>query len=127
MFADDLNAQKEFPCITSDEVVLQELRMCQRLVHEWGVENQVLFDSTKEAFCILHHLFGSGGPFKLLGVMFDAKLLMHEAIDQIVRKAAPKLTALLRTKHLYSAPQLVQLYKAHVLCVLERAPTASID
>jgi hypothetical protein len=80
-----------------------------------------VFDPTKEHFAVIHHVFGEGDDFKLLGVVFDVKLSMSSAVDAIVQKAGPKLTALLRTRFCYDSEAMIQCYKSHVLCVLEAA------
>ncbi|CAE8622387.1 unnamed protein product [Polarella glacialis] len=49
---------------------------------------------------------------------------MEAAVTAIVRKAGPKLTALLRTKPYYSTCDMMQAYKSHVLCLLEGATGA---
>ena len=121
VFADDLNAFKPFDVKVKDDEVLSSMVRCQELVHQWGAENGVKFDPAKESFAILHHMHGSGAAFKSLGVVFDVKLVMDAAVDAIVKKAGPKITALLRTKPFYSVSALVQSYKAHVLSLLEGA------
>ncbi len=68
---------------------------------------------------VLHHMCGEGDSFKLLGTAFDAKLVMEVAITCVIRKAGPKLTALLRTKLYYCMSDLMKSYKSHVLCLLE--------
>ena len=54
----------------------------------------------------------------------DTKLTMAAAVDALERKRGPKVKALLRTSPYYDQCQLVQGYKAHVLCILEGATGA---
>ena len=96
VFADDLNCTREFPAGTSSEECLAALKACQDILHSWGRANSVTFDSTKEGFHILHRRIGSGGNFRILGVTFDAGLLMDEGIAEIAKEAGWRLRALLR-------------------------------
>jgi len=73
---------------------------------------------------VLHPLFGDGADFKLLGVVMDAKLAMGSAVDNILKKAAPKLKALLRTRPYFSVTRMMRSYAAHILCLLEGATGA---
>ena len=82
------------------------------------------FDATKEAVAIIHHIDGEGKNFKLLGPVFDPKLLMHPAVKKMVSKARPKMIALLRTKRYYSTRDMIKQFKAHLLCVLESCNAA---
>ena len=99
MFADDLNVYKKFNKDVTNFYVFEQLRKCQERVHKWGKHCRVEFDPSKEEFKILHHFFGEGADFKLLGVMMDVKLTMATEIDKIMKKARPKITAMLRTRH----------------------------
>ena len=123
--ADDLNAFRAFDAKTTNEQVKLDMADCQQVVHLWGTTNGVALDPMKESFfMVLHHVSGEGPVFKLLGAVFDAKLVMEAAVTAIVRKAGPKLTALLRTKPYYSTGDMMQAYKSHVLCLLEGATGA---
>jgi hypothetical protein len=119
IFADDLNAFKPFASTLSNESVMEDMVSCQTAVHQWGESNRVLFDSSKEHFAVIHHVQGEGDTFKLLGVSLDVKLVMADAVSQIIKRASPKLTALLRTIPYYSRIELFNSYKAHILCLLE--------
>ncbi len=119
LFADDLTCEKKIPTSRTDEAVFEELRQCQREVHQWGVCNRVLFDAVKEEMKIMHPVFGVGEPFKYLGAKFDCKLVMGEEVAQMLGKCKPKITAMLRRRAFYSVKDLVQQLKTHVWPLLE--------
>ena len=123
-FADDLSVSKTFPASVPNEEVLSDLKLCQERVHKWGALNRVSFDAGKEEFAVVHHQHGEGRDFRLLGPVFDAKLLMHSAVQKLVSKAKPKTQALLKLRRFYSTSDLVYQFKTHVLCVLEGCTAA---
>ena len=57
--------------------------------------------------------------FRLLGVVFDPQLLMHKGVRKIAVEAGWRLSALLRPRKFFSTPELMRLYKAHVLSHIE--------
>ena len=83
-FADDLNVFHEFDRLAEQQDIMVELATCRDRVHQWGYQNRVEFDGTKEHFVIVHPTRGEGDPFKLLGLVFDCKLRMDEAVDAII-------------------------------------------
>ena len=56
--------------------------------------------------------------------MFDPKLLMHKAVQQVLGKARPKVQALLQTRRFYSTGDMVRQFKPHILCILESCTAA---
>ena len=44
VYADDLNAHKEFPATVENKTLLKEAANCQKLLHRWGRANCVCFD-----------------------------------------------------------------------------------
>ena len=60
-----------------------------------------------------------GGNFKLLGVEFDPKLLIHDAARTAVHECSWKLKTQLRTQRFFTTRELVRNYKAHILSYLE--------
>ena len=123
-FADDLSVSKEYPKSTANNKVFEDLRLCQRTVHKWGHANRVEFDPRREEFAVVHHIEGEGPDFRLLGPVFDLKLLMHKTVQKLLGKARPKLQALLQTKRFYSTSEMVTQYKTHILCTLESCTAA---
>ena len=119
VFADDLNAYREFACDVSDATILKSIDNCQQELHAWGRANQVAFDAGKESKHILKLHDSEGSSFKLLGVLFDDSLSMATAVSQLVADAGWKLRTLLRTRRFYTDADLVVLYKAHLLSFLE--------
>ena len=74
---------------------------------------------------MLHKQRPVGESFHVLGVTFDLKLTMAEECEEVGRRADWKLTTLLRLRRFYDTASLVQLYKSHVLPILE-FPTPAI-
>ena len=119
VFADDLNALKEYDGKTESSVILDEMGECQEQLHEWGRANQVTFDSGKESKHILSRSNPHGDSFKLLGVTFDCKLVMTETVLDLAKSSRWKLKAIMRTKRYNTDAQLVALYKAQLLSFIE--------
>ena len=118
-FADDLTIFKLFDTACSNEDVQAAMAQCQTSAHHWGARNKVCFEASKEHFAVLHHVYGEGDSFRLLGPMFDAKLLMHDAVDRIIAKTRPKLTALLKSRRYFTTHEMVRQFKTHILPMLE--------
>jgi len=114
MFADDLNVFKRFDVATPVEAINTDMQRTREAVHSWGRRNRVTFDASKEHIVIIHPLHGWGDTFKLLGCLIDVKLLMNEAIDNIVSHARPKMNALLRTRGIYNHKDMFQQFKTHI-------------
>jgi hypothetical protein len=119
IYADDLNAHREFPGSKPNEGILKSLKLCQKELHDWGQANQVEFDPGKEGLYIISTSEAFGGDFKILGVEFDTSLTMKAAVDGMVTEAGWKLRMLLRTRRFYTDAELVVLYKSHLLSFLE--------
>ena len=122
-FADDLSVSKDFPTSSSNAEVVADLERCRTAVHGWGVKNRVAFDKEKEAVVVLHHLDGEGEDFRLLGLVFDTKLKMHSAVTKLVKRARPKLYALLKTRRYYSLQDLVRTFCVSLSPSLPRCTT----
>ena len=124
VYADDLNAWNSIAADISDAQAFQSLRECQSSLHAWGRANRVRFDVEKEHFHILSHTRPAGENFKILGVVFDPKLLMHEAVESCVAACSWKLYTLVRTKRYYTDAELLGLFKAHILSYIEYRTSA---
>ena len=99
MFADDFNCWKPFKLrhtsVASDQgQALRDLQEVQRELHMWGSADRVLFDPSKESFHLLQSRFHYGESFKLLGIMFDTRLLMHTAAREVATEAWWRLQTL---------------------------------
>ena len=105
--------------------MLHNLNECQAALHEWGTRNQVLFDAGKESKHVLHRRQPAGDSFRMLGVLWDTKLTMAQACQEVAQRAGWKLGTLLRTKRYYNTSDLVKLFKCPVLQVLE-LPTPAV-
>ena len=124
VYADDFNAFKVFDRGVSNEDIFTDMRKCQAELHEWGRANQAVFDGDKEEFVILHRRRHAGASFKLLGIIFDPQLRMHDAIHKLAVDAGWRLRALLRSRRFHDRPALVRMYKAQVLSFLEAGTPA---
>ena len=119
MFADDLNAFQELPAETTDDAAFNRISAVQSSLHRWGQANRVQFDASKESQHILCRRAPAGPGFKLLGVQFDTKLLMNDAINECAHEAGWRTYSILRSRRYHTDAELVLLFKAHVLSYLE--------
>ena len=119
LYADDLNAYKELPGSTANENALIAVDRVQDELHNWGKANQVEFDPSKESKHVLSRTDPFGENFKLLGIQFDCRLGMADAVRSLVGKARWKLKMLLRGKRFYSLADLMVQYKQQILSYLE--------
>eukprot|EP00959_Pyramimonas_sp_CCMP1952_P303084 6341889-Pyramimonas_sp.AAC.1 len=55
----------------------------------------------------------------ILGVLFDVKLVMSEAVEKCVSDASWRVYSLVRTRRSHTDAELVRLFKAHVLSYIE--------
>jgi hypothetical protein len=119
VFADDLNSWKQYEAGTPADTMLQDMKHCQRELHAWGSANQVTFDPAKENLLVLNRHKPHGGSFKLLGVDFDCKLSMSDAVYDLAKECKWKLKAVLRTRKFNTGGGLINLYKAQILSFIE--------
>ena len=115
----DLNVFQEFDRLHPLAECQEQLALCKTRVHNWGRINRVSFDAFKEHMIILHPSESYGDSFKLLGCMIDVDLRMHSAIDQVLVKIRPKITAILRTRGYYSTADLILQFKTHIWGFIE--------
>ena len=80
------------------------------------------FDAGREFIPIIRSVYASGDPFKLLGLLVDTKLIMRQAVEQILARVRPRIKALLRTRSHYSNASLVGQFKTHVWGLMEAHP-----
>ena len=118
-FADDLSTSKSFERHVANEDIVEQMHVCQRDVHEWGVTNRVAFDPDKEEFAVLALQGGDAKSFRLLGPTIDEKLTMKECVGKLYRQAKAKSRALLRCRRYFGLADLLLLYKAHVRSQVE--------
>ena len=60
-----------------------------------------------------------GPDFRLLGVTFDAQLLMHRDVVKIAIEAGWRLKTILRSRSFFTTPEMMKLYKSHMLSYIE--------
>ena len=119
MFADDLNVFQEFDRLVPLPTVVSTLETCRTRVHSWGRTNRVTFDPGKEHLVVMHPSLGHGAAFRLLGCTMDTDLRMHSAIEDLMSKIRPKITAILRTRAYYKVPDLIGQFKTHIWGLIE--------
>ena len=103
----------------SDGEIFASISQCQSAVHEKGHANAVVFESSKESKHILSRSRPVGTNFKILGVSFDCKLIMLDAVQECVHECGWRLLSLVRTCRFHTDRELVLLYKAHILLFIE--------
>ena len=69
VYADDLNAYKEFALSVPNTDLVHAAKDCQKELHAWGRANRVAFDPKKESMHVLSHWCPEGDAFKILGVL----------------------------------------------------------
>ncbi len=124
IFADDLNAWKQFDAGTAQKTMMAAMEKCQVELHKWGSANQVSFDKDKEGMFVLSRKHPHGENFKLLGIDFDCKLVMSTAVGELARSCRWKMKAILRTSRFNTGMAMVNLYKAQILSFVEYRTTA---
>jgi hypothetical protein len=118
VYADDLNAYREFIGTTENDHIVGTISQCQTGLHAWGRASQVAFDPSKESKHVISAEDPEGPNFKLLGINFDCAIEMTDAIGDVVNEAGWKLKTLLR-RRFYCDVELVLMYKSHLLSYLE--------
>ena len=106
---------KSYPRGRSGDLFLSDIREVQRRFHTWGQANSATFDAGKEDAMIIATSDPFGGPTKLLGIDFDNKLCMRQAVHKCAIKAAWKSKSLLRCRRFCNVVDLVMLFKARIL------------
>ena len=81
-YADDLNAFKAFANSVTNAEIRRALDEFQIELHTWGAANQVTFNSSKESKHILLRRYLWDPNFKILGLIFDYKLIMTDAVHE---------------------------------------------
>ena len=118
-YADDLNAFKAFDNHISNIFIQDSLNTLQKELHLWGSANQVTFDAAKESKHILSRSRSWGPNFKILGILFDCRLIMADAVHECTVSCGWKLESLLRSRRFFCDSELVNFFKVHVLSFIE--------
>ena len=98
VFANDLNAYRAFPMATPTAVLIAEAKTCQNELHKWGRANQVQFDPGKESIHVVSHHAPAGNNLKILGVDFDCRLVMGDAIHGLTSKMRWRIRSILNAQ-----------------------------
>ena len=115
VFADDLNAFRAFPWNAPNCSLMEANKACQAELHAWGKANQVEFDPKKESIHVISHLCPQGDNFKILGINFDCRLTMRDAIEDLVGEMRWRIKAIMRARRFHSTTAMVHMYNAKVL------------
>ena len=94
-------------------------KACQTELHAWGRASQVEFDQKKESMHVVSHLWPEGANFKILGLNFDFRLTMRDAIDDLFGDLWWRIKAIVRVRRYHSVAGMILLYKAKVLSLAE--------
>ena len=113
VFADDLNSCKTYEARTSDAYIMNDLESCQLELHRWGEGNQVVFDASKEGLFIIDARRPVGQTFRILGITFDTKLVMDQALHEITAQGHSRTVSVLRARPHYPVRKVVQLCLSH--------------
>ena len=113
-FADDLSVFQRFDRLKPLAECMATMEKCKDNVHNWGKVNRVSFDAGKEHMMVLHPSESHGDAFRLLGCMIDVDMRMHSAVEQVLSKIRPKITAILRTRQYYDIPDLIFQFKTQI-------------
>ena len=92
---------------------------CRRDLHAWGQANQVTFDPAKESMHIISRRTAYGNNFTILGIEFDNKLVMRDAVHLCAIEAGWRIKSILRPRRYFKDTELVSLYKTHALSHIE--------
>ena len=125
VFADDLNAFRASPMKTPNTQLMDANKACQAELHAWGRASQVEFDPKKESTHVVSHVCPEGNNFKILGLNFDCRLTMSDAIEDLVGEMRWRIKAIMRARRFHSTTAMVHMYKAKVLSYAE-CKTAAI-
>ena len=83
-----------------------------------------MFDPSKEFPHLIHRRFSHGDNVKLLGVVFDPALLMHDAARTVATEAGWRLQTLLKVRRFFATPEIFRMYKIQVLSYIESGTPA---
>ena len=119
IYADDLNCFRSFPCAVENAVLKHSISQCQSELHRWGRCNQIEFDPEKESSHVVARHDAEGSNFRILGIDFDCKLLMADAVHETAASVRWKLHTLMRSKRFFSDAEMVLHYKSHILSFIE--------
>ena len=98
---------------------MAEAKTCQKELHKWGRANQVQFDPGKESIHVVSHHAPAGNNFKILGLDFDCRLVMGDAICGLTSEMRWRVRSILRAQRYHTTANMLHLYKAKVLSYVE--------
>ena len=119
VYADDLNAFRAFDISVPNETLFEQASHCQRELHQWGRCNQIAFDPGKESMHVVGRQGAEGSNFKILGLEFDVKLLMHDCVHDTVSNVSWKMQSLMRGRRYFCHSDLIAHYKSQILSFIE--------
>lgn len=84
-----------------------------------GEASNVIFDGSKESCHTFSRTEREADNFRILGIPFGGKLLMHAAVRETICEASWRVKTLLMTHRYFTKNELVVLFKSHVLSYVE--------
>ena len=114
MFADNFDVFRAVISNTPNTNLMEANKACQTELHAWGRASQVEFDQKKESMHVVSHLWPEGANFKILGLNFDCRLTMRDAIEDLFGELRWRIKAIVRVRRYHSVAGMILLYKATV-------------
>ena len=105
-----MNVYKEYDQRVENNVVLDELKLCQKNCHKWGRANKIEFEQSKESFSVLHRKDPYGKNFKLLGARYDTNMNMQATINELKKQVDWRVRSLYRLRKFFTLSQMIKLY-----------------
>ena len=84
-----------------------------------GAASEVAFDLGTESKHVISHVSPEGDGFRILGAGFDCRLVMGEAVREVVTDISWKLRTVLRSRRFHTVQDMVDLYKSRVVSYVE--------
>ena len=109
VFADDLNAYRAFPIAIPTEDMIAEPKTCQKDLHKWGRANQVQFDPGKESIHVVSHHAPAGNNLKILGLDFDCRSEVGDAIRGLTSEMRWRVRSILRAQRYHTKEKIIHL------------------
>ena len=89
--ADDMNAWKMYGATVPNDVIMADSAICQRNLLEWGNAIRGCFDHEKQPMHVLSLKENEGSDFRILGILYDPRLAMKDAVAKTAAQCRWKL------------------------------------
>ena len=84
-----------------------------------GRANGVRLDAAKGSTHVVSRAHPVGSNFRILGVTFDPKLIMDDAVHECAAQAGWRLRTLMRTQRYHTVMELVALFRSQVVSFVD--------